>query len=47
MRNRNTVEFLGLWESINNPDFKQLKSLKASKDLSHQLIESPNLKGSN
>lgn len=22
MRNRNTVEFLGLWESINNPDFK-------------------------
>lgn len=22
MRNRNTVEFLGLWETINNPDFK-------------------------
>jgi len=22
MRNRNTVEFLGLWESMNNPDFK-------------------------
>ncbi len=22
MRNRNTVEFLGLWESLNNPDFK-------------------------
>jgi len=22
MRNRNTVEFLGLWEIINNPDFK-------------------------
>jgi hypothetical protein len=22
MRNRNTVEFLGLWESLNNPNFK-------------------------
>lgn len=22
MRNRNTVEFLGLWEAMNNPDFK-------------------------
>ena len=22
MRNRNTIEFLGLWESMNNPDFK-------------------------
>ena len=22
MRNRNTVEFLGLWEEMNNPDFK-------------------------
>ena len=22
MRNRNTVEFLGLWETMNNPDFK-------------------------
>jgi hypothetical protein len=22
MRNRNTVEFLGLWETLNNPDFK-------------------------
>jgi hypothetical protein len=22
MRNRNTVEFLGLWEVMNNPDFK-------------------------
>lgn len=21
LRNRNTVEFLGIWESINNPDF--------------------------
>lgn len=21
LRNRNTVEFLGVWESVNNPDF--------------------------
>lgn len=25
MRNRNTVEFLGLWESLNNADFKPLE----------------------
>lgn len=25
MRNRNTVEFLGVWESLNNPDFKGLE----------------------
>ena len=24
MRNRNTLEFLGLWEKICNPDFKPL-----------------------
>jgi hypothetical protein len=22
MRNRNTLEFIGIWEQINNPDFK-------------------------
>ncbi|MGB4407738.1 MAG: KilA-N domain-containing protein [Sphaerochaeta sp.] len=22
MRNRSTIEFLGLWEQLNNPDFK-------------------------
>lgn len=22
MRNRNTLEYLGLWEKLNNPDFK-------------------------
>lgn len=25
MRNRNTVEFLGIWESLYNPDFKPLE----------------------
>jgi KilA-N domain len=25
MRNRNTIEFLGIWEHLNNPDFKPLE----------------------
>ncbi|GAA3950882.1 hypothetical protein GO495_13265 [Chitinophaga oryziterrae] len=25
LRNRNTVEFLGIWESINNPGFNSLE----------------------
>ncbi len=25
MRNRNTVDFLGIWEQLNNPDFKPLE----------------------
>jgi hypothetical protein len=25
LRNRNTIEFLGIWEQINNPDFKPLE----------------------
>jgi len=25
LRNRNTVEFLGTWEQINNPDFKPVE----------------------
>lgn len=25
MRNRNTIEFLGLWESLNNPNFKPIE----------------------
>lgn len=25
MRNRNTVELLGIWETLNNPDFKPLE----------------------
>ena len=23
MRNRNTIEFIGIWEELNNPDFKR------------------------
>jgi len=25
LRNRNTIEFLGVWEKINNPDFKTVE----------------------
>ena len=25
MRNRNTVEFIGLWETLNNPNFKRVE----------------------
>ena len=25
MRNRNTIEFLGIWETLYNPDFKPLE----------------------
>ncbi len=25
LRNRNTVEFLGIWEQINNPDFNSVE----------------------
>ena len=25
MRNRNTVEFLGIWKKLNNPEFKPIK----------------------
>ena len=25
MRNKDTVEFIGLWETINNPDFKSVE----------------------
>lgn len=25
LRNKNTVEFLGIWEQLNNPDFKPLE----------------------
>ena len=25
LRNRNTIEFLGIWESLNNPDFKPIE----------------------
>jgi hypothetical protein len=39
LRNRNTIEFLGIWEHLNNPDFKPVefdgfKKLANFRDLS-------------
>ena len=28
IRNRNTIEFLGIWEMLNNPDFKPVERLE-------------------
>ena len=27
MRNRNTIEYLGIWESLYNPDFKRVSNV--------------------
>ena len=32
LRNRNTIEFLGVWEKINNPNFKPLEFERFKKD---------------
>lgn len=32
MRNRNTIEFLGIWEKVHNPDFK-LENVESTKIL--------------
>ena len=32
MRNRNTIEFLGIWETLYNPDFKPLEFEGFKKD---------------
>lgn len=31
LRNRNTIEFLGLWEKLNNPNFKPLELICTQK----------------
>jgi hypothetical protein len=33
LRNKNTIEFLGIWEEIYNPDFKNSRELKIRPDL--------------
>jgi hypothetical protein len=40
LRNRNTVEFLGIWESINNPDFNygEFATIKSSAGLNSYKI---------
>ena len=34
MRNKDTIEFLGLWEQLNNPDFKPVEFEGFKKDAS-------------
>ena len=41
MRNRNTIEYLGIWESLYNPDFKPIefnrfKNTSKTKDMNKQ-----------
>jgi hypothetical protein len=40
LRNRNTVEFLGIWESINNPDFNygEFAAIKSQAGLNNYKI---------
>jgi hypothetical protein len=53
LRNRNTIEFLGIWEQLNNPDFKpvefdgfrKLAGLNSFTLTPKQWIESTNAKG--
>src|SRR5690554_1593269 len=33
LRNRNTIEFLGIWEQLNNPDFKVIRSEEHTSEL--------------
>ena len=32
LRNRNTIEFLGVWEQLNNPDFNPIEFKKRTKN---------------
>jgi hypothetical protein len=42
MRNRNTVEFIGLWEALNNPNFKHVEFDTFRKhSTSHQSATTP------
>ena len=42
MRNRNTLEFIGIWEEIHNPDFKgnEFVTFKSQEGLEHALYYS-------
>ncbi|MEX2490754.1 MAG: KilA-N domain-containing protein [Nitrospirales bacterium] len=45
MRNRNTIEFLGVWERLNNPDFKpfEFEGFRKQAGLnSFSLLNAPN-----
>ncbi len=42
LRNRNTIEFLGIWEHLNNPDFKPVEFDGFKKQEILKLIEANN-----
>ena len=41
MRNRETIEFLGLWESLHNQDFKHSRGLEVRLDYMHLQCHRP------
>ena len=45
LRNRNTVEFLGIWEQLHNPDFRKQAGLNAFTLTSKQWVEATNAIG--
>lgn len=45
LRNRNTIEFLGIWEQLNNPGFRKEAGLNSFSITSKQWIESTNAIG--
>ncbi len=45
LRNRNTVEFLGIWERLNNPDFKPLEFERFWEQLSNPGFNSLEFEG--
>ena len=40
LRNKNTLEFLGIWESINNPDFNygEFATIKSQAGLNYLVV---------
>ena len=44
IRNRNTIEFLGIWEHLNNPDFNPVEFDGFKKQIRNKKLEKGNLK---
>lgn len=39
LRNRNTIEFLGIWEQLNNPDFNPLEFERFKKEAGAEPVQ--------
>jgi len=46
LRNRNTIEFLGIWEQLNNPNFKVIEFDDFKKSAGLNSLPSPQNNGS-